>query len=171
MRQDERIYPAPKLIIPEGFLENKESKEQSVSPMLAETVVVYVKPDRYTEYPGYIERPIKLVSKKIRQILLKYQKDIVLKPAVLVDKENGRHEGYYLIDAPIIECAARTSKRDAYGNITEFHLDAEKTAHMRIFMDKEYKGRLIVRLDVAESILRRKAYGIRYEKVNVIFAE
>lgn len=48
-----------------------------------------------------------------------------------------------------------------------FVLDVEKVGRRAIFLAKDFNRRLIVRLDVAESILRREANGIWFEPVKV----
>lgn len=49
----------------------------------------------------------------------------------------------------------------------EFVLDVEKTEGRKIFMAKDFNREVVVRLDIAESILRREANGIWFEPVKI----
>lgn len=65
---------------------------------------------------------------------------------------------------PSLECADKgKTTYDNAGNILEFVLDAESVGRNRIFRVSELKNQIAVRLDVAESILRRDATGIWFE--------
>lgn len=166
MRQDDRILHSPQLMLPKFLQPNNNTSGRIES--VRKTEIIYVKEDSYNEYPGYIETPIKLISGKIKRIVSKYQQDIVFKPAILVEKESNRQEEYHIMALPEIECAADSSICDADGNIKEFVLDEEKVKHLRFFIAKDCRSYILVRLDLAESILRRGAYGIWFEEVNMI---
>lgn len=159
MHQDKRIYYKPQIKLPDKSRMKNQISHSTVA------MIMYVEANKYNEYSGYIETPVKLITKKIKPILNKYQPDIMFKPVILIEKESNRQEEYYKIDIPPAECASKHSVYDALGNITEFILDEEKVKHLRIFSVKDYKNQICVRLDVAESILRRNAYGIMFEKV------
>lgn len=165
MCQDERIFYKPQLLLPDTFHLKDAAKEQTDHITAAE--IIYVKENYYNEYAGYIDTPLKLVSKNIKQILSKYQRDISFKPVVLIEKESNRQENYYLMAAPEAECALELLDSELPSDRQEFILDEEKIKHLRVFSAKDCNGQLFVRLDVAESILRRKAYGIMFEKVKI----
>lgn len=165
MCQDERIFYKPQLLLPDNIHLKDAAKEQTDHIAAAE--VIYVKENCYNEYAGYIDNPLKLVSKNIKKILSKYQKDISFKPVVLIEKESNRQENYYLMAAPEIECVLEISGGEPPSDRKEFILDEGKVKHLRVFSAKDCNGQLFVRLDVAESILRRKAYGIMFEKVKI----
>lgn len=166
IHQDKRLFYKPQLKQSDIFHLKSMTREQINDREGA--AIIYVEENRYNEYTGYIDTPVKLISKNIKKILSKYQNDIIFKPVILIEKESNRQENYYIIAVPELECASECSTRDALGNVKEFILDEEKVEHLRVFQAKDYDNQLFVRLDVAESILRRKTYGILFEKVNVV---
>jgi len=163
MQQDQRIFHKLQFLSPVKS-ENRIAEQMIHTP---ETIIIYVKENRCNEYPGYIEAPMKLIPQRIKRIIGKYQPDIIFKPVILIEKAKNRQEEYYAMNIPAIECASETSTRDALGNVKEFVLDEEKVRNSRIFLAKDYGNQLLIRLDVAESILRREAYGIWLKKVNI----
>ena len=137
----------------------------------SEAIILYVKGSEQKEYVDYIEFPIKLISKKLKTIMSKYQKDAVFITVVFIEKETSRQETYYLISAPKISCASEETVYDKNGNVLKFVLDQGKVGPARIFCASENENQLIVRLDVAESILRREPDGIWLERVRTVTKE
>jgi len=165
MRQDHRILYMPQLMLPKSLQLDNITREQIES--FQKTDIIYVKENQDNEYPGYIEKSIKLISNRIMRIMSKYQQNIIFKPVILIEKENNRQVEYHFMVPPEIECGEETSIRDAVGNVKEFILDEKKVGSFRIFLARDYGNNLLVRLDVAESILRREVYGVSFEKVNM----
>lgn len=166
MKTDERLCRLPQLQIPKGLslLEmTKEKIEKIKTPS-----IVYVKGAHglSIDYGDYLEKPIPLIADKFQKILQKYQQDMLFHRVILIEKETGLQKPYYLIMPPEITCAdEEESQYDTMGNVQNFVLDVEKAGNHKIFLAKDYKRQLLVRLDVAESILRREANGIWFEPV------
>jgi len=130
-------------------------------------VNLYVKKSGRIEYPDCIENPVMLLSEKLKRVIGIYQKDAVFGAVTLIEKETNRQEIYYTVSAPRIGCASNETAYDARGKVKELVIDQEKAGQARVFFAEGNGQRLIVRLDVAESILRRDPYGVWFEKVKV----
>lgn len=158
MSQDQRLLNAAKL-------------KQPISPGprwgAANTKIFYVQEGKRVEYPDYMETPMMLISENLKRMMSKYQPDIRFETIVLIEKESGFQKVYYAMTVPEIECASGESIYDKSGNLAEFVLDQAKVGHARIFCAGDYQKKLIVRLDVAESILRRQSHGIWFDKLKV----
>lgn len=116
------------------------------------------------EYPDYIASPIPLIAEKLYTILKKYQQDALFHQVVLIEKDTGKQKNYYMMLPPIIESANKEKTvYDRVGNVLDFVLGTECIGRNRIFRVRELKNQIAVRLDVAESILRRDANGIWFE--------
>ena len=164
MYQDVRVSNVAELI-PGSLKLHTLTREQIKNISITKTL--YVKDRNNNEYPDYLESEGMLVSEKLKRIMSKYQRDAIFKTVVLIEKKTNRQEIYYLISPPIIECASEETVYDRRGSIVEFVLDKEKVGYTRIFCVRNYGNRIFVRLDVAESILRREPYGVSFVKVNV----
>lgn len=128
--------------------------------------VIYVKENTgfSIEYPDYIAGPVPMIAEKFHKILVKYQQDTIFNQVVLTEKESGVQKVYYMMLPPVIECAEKgKTTYDMGGNVKDFVLDAGAVGKNRIFSIKELRNQIAVRLDVAESILRRDANGIWFE--------
>ena len=159
MTQDQRLYSAAKLL--PGPL-NLPALTRAQLSAINSTMTLYVKADQNNQYPDYLEKPVGLVSEKLRGVMSKYQPDIRFKTVVLIEKERRRQELYYLIIPPIIKGLWLSEPKPGH----ELALDVEQAGEAGIFWDDSFAKRLIVRLDVAESILRRNSYGVTFEKVS-----
>ncbi|MDR0286950.1 MAG: hypothetical protein LBI03_04475 [Clostridiales bacterium] len=131
------------------------------------TKVYNVNENSYNQYPDYLEETGLLVSEKLKQIMGKYQRNVIFKTVILIEKKKNRQEIYYFIAPPQIQCISPKSTYDRPEHVEKFVLDEEKVGDARIFCASNYGRRIFVRLDVAESILRRKPFGISFEKVTV----
>lgn len=166
MKTDERICKLPEIQLPKELFTLKQSKEKVKNMSATPMIYISKKTGLNIEYTDYFEKPMPLIAEKFQKILQKYQQDAVFQRVMLVEKETGQQKPYYLLLPPEIECADEVaSKYDAVGNIQDFVLDTEKAGKQRIFLAKDYKKKLLVRLDVAESILRRESNGIWFEPV------
>ena len=162
MRQDPRMTGVAKFIT--GSLELRTLTREQIQD-ISTTKTIFVKEDSYNQYPDYFEEAGMLISEKLKRIIGKYQGNTVFKTIVLIEKEKNRQEIYYLALPPQIKCASLKTIYDKQGNVKEFVLDEEKVGHARVFCADNYGKRIFVRLDVAESILRRSPYGVSFEKV------
>ena len=129
------------------------------------TRCIFVEDGPAHEYPDYFEKPLTLIAEKFKDVINAYQNGIEFQPIVLTEEKTHKQTVYYLMSAPMIDCASSESKLDHIGKIKELVLDTEKVGHYKIFYAAGFVNRLIVRLDVAESILRRDSYGITFEKL------
>lgn len=158
MITDKRLCRLPQIQLP-----------KELSPIgMTKPSIVYVEKNHglSTEYADYLEKPVPLIAEKFQRILQKYQQDILFQRVTLIEKETGQQKPYYFMMPPKIACADREESRyDAVGNVQDFVLDVKKAGNRKIFQAEDYGRQLLVRLDVAESILRREADGIWFEPV------
>ena len=163
MSQNKRISNAARAVAGSPKIKNMNREELAAMP---DTMLLYVEEDRHNEYPDYIEE-LGVVSGKLKRIMSKYQKDILFKTVVLIEKSNNRQQTYYYLSAPEIQSAVTVQKNmeNQKNRENKLILDEEKIGQTRIFSVQHYGKRLIVRLDAAESILRRDSYGVWFEKV------
>lgn len=161
MYPDKRLQNVVQIIQPIRHLEHPviEQGKDILKPM-----IVSVKEHPRNVYPDYMDEPLRLISEKFKRMMSKYQPDIIFRTVVLLEMKTNRQKVYHLMAAPEIECAAAESARNLKGHVEQFVLDEEKVGANRIFCASDYGNRLIVRLDVAESILRRTPDGIWFEK-------
>lgn len=166
MKTDERLCKLPQMQIPKELSPVGMTKEK-IKKIKTDSIV-YVK-ESYglnIDYADYLEKPVPFIANKFQKILQKYQQDILFHQVMLIEKETGQQKPYYLMLPPEITCADKEeSQYDSMGNVQNFVLDMKKVGNRKIFLAQDYGRQLLVRLDVAESILRREADGIWFEPV------
>lgn len=169
MKTDERLCRLPKMQMPKelSFMEMTRQKVEKITM----PSIVYVKGEHglSIDYADYLEKPIPLIADKFQKILQKYQQDMLFHRVILIEKETGQQRPYYLMMPPRIICADKEESRyDAMGNVQDFVLDMKKVGDRKIFLAEDYERQLLVRLDVAESILRRESDGIWFEPITTV---
>ena len=172
IRPDTRLMYTPELRWPnEGELPPKE-KHLDLNPYLSEALLIRLKAHRLNEYPDYMEIPINfkppvmLISNKLKPIVSKYQRNIRFQMVLFVERKRGHQEIYHVMDVPEVDCLSDNAPR-RLGDVTELVLDEDKIGVNRIFRVKDYNMELVIRLDVAESLLRRNGSGVTFEKVKM----
>ncbi len=163
MRTDSRLRRLPQLQVSKEIL-NLSDAGQMNNKKAASVIYVTGNKGLSVEYPDYIAGPIPLIAEKLHKILKKYQQDAIFHQVVLIEKDRGTQKVYYVMLPPILECADKSKTvYDKALNVLDFVLDTECVGRNRIFRVLELKNQIVVRLDVAESILRRDTSGIWFE--------
>lgn len=164
MRQDPKLLNVVKLL--KWATPTKEKNRfQKLRMSKQETRLMFVTDDIYNEYPDFIEEPFYLISDKLKRIMKLYQPNLYFETVVLSEPKNNEQNIYHFFAVPEMECASSKCVR-RYGKIEKLILDPIKIGNNRIFKVLGEEN-LIVRLDVAESILRRVPYGILFERVEI----
>lgn len=136
---------------------------------IEDTKIFYVKADEESCYLDILDRQLYLVSTRLKKIIEKYEPDLIFKTMPLIDLIHRRQENYYLPIFKEVEALGPSSEFNLDKSvITKLVLDQEKIKGKRIFKIKEGTAtQVVIRLDVAESLLRRGFSGLCLEKVAV----
>lgn len=166
MKTDERLCRLPQIQMPAERSLTKITREKIRKLTVPSVAFVKENQGLSIEYPDYLQVPLHLIGEKFENILKKYQKDVLYHRVMLIERASGLQTPYYLMIPSEINCAdSMATQYDAAGNVEHFVLDPQKVGTNKIFWAKDYKRQIIVRLDVAESILRRNSNGIWFEPV------
>jgi predicted RNA-binding protein len=160
--QDKRIEQC---IEPRGALKKidfKDDKEE-IENMATQ---LFLTEKKENEYVDYIERPGLLISDNLKEVFEKYKEEIISRPVVLSDKKNKKQTVYWQIAIKAIDCISDKSEFDKNGTLKKLVIDEKKAGLKRIFKVKGIlENIIIIRLDVAESILRRDFTGIALKRI------
>ncbi|MFT8349942.1 imm11 family protein [Clostridium saccharoperbutylacetonicum] len=136
---------------------------------LEEIIIFNVKCTEDTEFLDILDRNLFLISENMKKIIGKYDPGIIFKTIPLIDLENGKQGNYYLPIFQEVECLSEKAELNLNKTVVKkIILDKNKINGKKIFKIKESEKTLIVvRLDVAESLLRREFKGISLERLEV----
>ncbi|OOM13968.1 imm11 family protein [Clostridium saccharobutylicum] len=136
---------------------------------IEDTIIFNVKTTDTTEFLDIIDRNLFLISEKMKKIIGKYDLGILFKTIPLIDLPNKRQENYYMPIIEEIECLSKNAELNLNKTVVKkIILDKEKIKEKKIFKIKESsKTLVVVRLDVAESLLRREFKGMCLKKLEV----
>lgn len=168
LKQDERYNDLPVIKQLSRKIDVRNLNYQNIHNV-PEPSVFYVKATPNSSYLDILGNDLFLVSERLKNLMEKYQPDAVFKTVVLIDSENKRQEKYFLpafkkIDALSPNCEFTRDK----SMITKLILKRDKITNQKIFAVSEGpKPMIVVRLDAAESILRRYFDGICLQRIPV----
>ncbi len=161
----------PDQVQPVGILKviDRESiKPENIRKMDELAVQFEIKENNKAVYVDFIENPVPLVSDRLKDILSKYEERIFFKPVLLADIKNTRQDVYWLLVPDSIECLSDKSEFNKNGTVKNLVLDENKVRFRKVFKVKGIlENLIIIRLDVAESLLRREFTGIKLKKAEI----
>ena len=168
LKQDEEYTNAPVLI--DVFKKIDARNINLLNAHKIEDIIIFnVKCTDETEFLDILDRNLFLISEEMKKIIEKYDLGIIFKTIPLIDLERGKQENYYM---PIFEEIKALSEKAEWNLnktvVKKIILDKEKIKDKKIFKIKESEKTLIVvRLDVAESLLRREFKGMSLKRLEV----
>jgi hypothetical protein len=162
LKQDESINNIPKVKnFTNNFLNRRELEDESN--------ILFVEEDVVVEYSDFIEKPLLLISDKFKKTLKKYHKEFSYKTVILTEYKNKTQNVYWNVDLPDIDCFSKYSKFDHAGVINKLVIEKEATNDCSFFkITNKIKTKYVIRVDLAESILRRGLYGFELVEAEVV---
>jgi len=148
-----------KLICKDEF--HRIEKRQIVSMKVAED----------TLFPDLMDRPAILISEMMMSVIQMYGDVILKRDIILIDSAVRVVKRYFLV---VLEKLEVSSWKVEAGEIPLIHLIkvGGPLKNRNIFeIEWDEKRELIINLDFAESILRRGAFGIRLEEIELYEVE
>jgi len=168
LKQDEEYTNAPVLM--DVFNKIDIRNINLLKDHKIEDVVIFnVKCTDETEFLDVLDRDLFLISEEMKKIMGKYDPGILFKTIPLVDLAHERQENYYVPIVEDLECLSENAELNLNKTvIKKIILSKEKIKNKKIFKIKESsKTLVVVRLDVAESLLRREFKGICLRRLEV----
>ncbi|UZP04980.1 hypothetical protein JW813_08205 [Clostridium botulinum] len=168
LKQDEEYTNAPMLM---DVFKNIDVRNINLlnAHKIDDIVILNVKCNDETEFLDILDRNLFLISKEMKKIIKKYDSEILFKTIPLIDLPHERQENYYMPIFEEIECLSEKAELNLNKTVVKkIILDKEKIRNKKIFKIKESSKTLVViRLDVAESLLRREFKGMCLERLEI----
>ena len=168
LKQDEEYTNAPMLM---DVFKNIDVRNINLlnAHKIDDIVILNVKCNDETEFLDILDRNLFLISKEMKKIIKKYDSEILFKTIPLIDLPHERQENYYMPIFEEVECLSEKSELNLNKTVVKkIILNKEKIRNKKIFKIKESSKTLVViRLDVAESLLRREFKGMCLERLEI----
>ncbi|WP_340400339.1 DUF1629 domain-containing protein [Paenibacillus sp. FSL H8-0079] len=120
------------------------------------------------EPTDWISRPSYFVSDRMKRLMEMVDEALIFKSVTFIDHGSGEQLSYWACDIPAVLALSDRSLFYPNGSIQQLLLQSERVKDQRIFTVEGVRGSgVIVRLDVAESMLRRGLSGFILRKVDL----
>lgn len=119
-------------------------------------------------YLDYLEKPRRIVSDDLKELLAKYEDNLDFTAIVFTDVKKGTQRVYWLMDIAKKNCISRETTYYPDGQMKELVIDSKKVELNCVFqVDGKKESFTLVNLEVAESMLRRPFLGIQLQRVKL----
>jgi hypothetical protein len=120
------------------------------------------------EYLDYIERPVLLVSDRLKETLECCEKRILYKLVILTDLQQFKQTKYWLMAPEAISCLAPETEWHKNGTVKKLVLDLSLIGRYKVFQIADaVEHYLVVDADVAEYVLRLHPRGMRFTRIEL----
>ncbi|GIO29008.1 MULTISPECIES: serine protease [Paenibacillus] len=133
-------------------------EEPLVFPILERNVV---------EYVDYIDRPMPLLSDRVKRLVELYMPELRWRSVILTDMRRVRQEVYWMTSLPRLRCLSADSEFYRDGGLKRLVLEGKRNFRPLFEVDGIRERVWIVNLALAESLLRRDVYGIHFAEVEM----
>lgn len=165
--QDKRFIHAPIL---EDFFKIAPRiirKEEDIMKM-PDINFVYECSRYNVDFIDIIDDSIFLVSKMVRDTILMFTPKQKFKLFCVVNKYNHSSAEYYLPVFPVINCLSEETQFSNYHQLIKLVLNKAEVKNYVLFKLKGIeKNTIVLRIDLAESLLRREVRGMSLKRVEV----
>jgi hypothetical protein len=166
--QDDRVTNYAEPIGISKVINRDLVRNANIEALNTDPVMVYIKEKDECDYIDIIDKPVLLISDKIKQVFRMFGKGEFYKPVVFGDLKRMETHIYHLVIPRKIDCLSRLSEFNPDGTIKRLVLDSNKLLGEHIFsVNGIHECFIIVDLDVVESIIRSDYLGIKLKKVEV----
>lgn len=167
MYQDKRIKNCVKLR--DFTTEESVDFTKEDADKLRESTIIFATSDKEVSYPCILEAPITMVEQEVQKVITMYDDTVIFKSVAIINKEENTQERYKVMLLDRIDCLHETTEYRKDKSIQKLVLDSKKVSKSKIFRIQGTKRKdIIVSMDIAESLLRRRVFGIRFEEIKII---
>lgn len=136
---------------------------------LPRRTIFKIKTGENTVFLDFMTDPVVMVSEKVKECLELYEPNIPFKEIVLLDRRKKMSRGYFVPFLTELNCLAEESEYTNWNyDLKKAVLDGSKLKDKAVFTVKgPQKLNIAVRLDAAESLLRRSVKGLMFKEMEV----
>lgn len=128
----------------------------------------YIEATKESDYVDFIERPVPLVSDRLRKVLQVYHREIVFAPVILTDLKRVLQKVYWYFKPPQVKCISDRTEFYKNETIKKLVINQRYTSGYRVLQVTHLIQTFILfDLMVVESLLRRGFTGFRLERIEV----
>ena len=166
LRQDPRLT---NMVEPQGILNQIDKyayKNDERQYFDKDAIACYVKEKPHNDYGDYLERPLPLVSDKLKYLLEEEEPRCWYKPVACIDLKRIRQDVYWLMMPLKLDCLSKQTEFNKDGSVKRLVLEREKIGYCKIFRVAGIVEELVLlHLDLVEQILQGEFRGLKFEQV------
>lgn len=131
--------------------------------------VAFAKPQRSIEFIDILDSQLFLIRDRVKEVFAMYEPAMIFKTVCILANFTGEYANYYMPISPKIDCLSEKSMITIDRcQVKKLVLNSTKICSQSIFrVSKLETDVMIIRLDVMESLLRRKIMDFQFKKIEL----
>lgn len=166
LKPDKRFQNIPEII---NWYQNREARllMREEYSQLSKRTLFGVRGDENTNYFDVLFHPFFLLSETVQKVISLYEPNLRYKEIIYLNQKMRYAKTYYLPILQKIDCLTEKSQfKFDHSKVTKAVICEKKVGDTVVFQLSEVKEKqIIIRLDLAESLIRRNAKGFFLEEV------
>jgi hypothetical protein len=163
---DRRYNRTPRLKNPFSALDKGHINTKEAHKLPERIILEAEERDEY-DCPDIFDDRLFLVSEKVKRVFSFYDENMPFKTVVLLCGRGTLQSQYFLPVFEDVFCLHENSEYTEYKVLKRIVLDREKIRHKSVFRIAGHTSKAVIRLDAAESLLRRNATGLTFTEAEV----
>lgn len=149
---------------------DKKSIDEGKYNKIDDKTAVYIKSNKDTVFYDVVTSPIFIVKRELKELISLFEPNLRYKQLILVDKDNGKMEQYYIPELLIIDCLDKSTIYNLDKSvIKEGVIDTNKLLDKAIFRIGNIKTtNIVVRMDLVEAMLKRDYRGFTLRELKKV---
>lgn len=164
-------YTPPNIQKWNGKLDTKTLKEKQYD-LLSEHLMFLVSKDMQMIFTDLITFPCFMVSKEGMEVIRLYEPFLVFAKVILFDEEKKKSKVYYIPFLEEVDCLTENSRFNLDRSVIHYaQVDGTKIKERTIVqIGNVNRTHILIRLDLAESLLRRNFIGMGLVETDTIYS-
>lgn len=167
--QDKRYLHAPVIMNVRNIVLKREFVTKEYEKRISDVNIAFASPEKTTDFVDILDSQLFLVGERVKEVIKMYEPAMIFKMVCILANLTGEYGNYYLPIFQKIDCLSEQSIiTPDKSQVKRLILKPDKVKDRSMFQVAGLMTDVtVIRLDVLESLLRRKIFDFQYTKVEM----
>lgn len=169
VRQDKRYIFTPEITNVRDIVLKRGDVAIENDKKIADVNVALASPQRKTDFVDILDSQLFLIRDRVKEVLEMYEPAMIFKMVCILSNFTGEYGNYYMPICQKVDClSGKSVTTPDKSQVKQLVLNSNKIKSQSIFQVAGVKTDvMVIRLDVLESLLRRKITAFQFDQIEM----